>query len=69
MPTREKLVLQPNIASKVFSALALSSPTKSSFSSRNYTPSLSTVTIYIDSTAYIEQPTEGEREILTLYDF
>lgn len=48
MPTREKLVLQPPIASKVFSALAPSSPTKSSFSSRNYTPSLST--IYSDST-------------------
>jgi hypothetical protein len=69
MPTREKLVLQPNIASKVFSALAPSSPIESSFSSRNYTPSLSTSTIYSDSTAYLEQLTEGEREIPTLYDF
>src|SRR5258708_29202445 len=50
MPTREKLVLQPPIASKVFSALAPSSPTKSSFSSSNYTPSLSTSTRSSDST-------------------
>ncbi len=60
---RGQVLLQPDIASKVFSTLPTSSintspPAKSSQS----TPSSN----YIDSTAYIEQLTEREREILAL---
>ncbi len=58
-----QVLLQPDIASKVFSALP--SPVKklSSPPNNSYTPPKSD---YIDSTMYVEQLTEREREILTL---
>jgi len=58
-----QVLLPPFIASKVFSALTPSS-TKPPASSTNYLSSSSTT--YIDSTAYVEQLTEREREILAL---
>src|SRR6266852_5656669 len=60
-----QVLLQPDIASKVFSALTPSS-TKSPTSATNYTSSSSTSTTYIDASAYVEQLTEREREILAL---
>jgi DNA-binding NarL/FixJ family response regulator len=61
-----QVLLQPDIASKVFSALTPSSSTKSPASSTNYTSFSSTPTTYIERTVYIEQLTEREREILAL---
>lgn len=63
---RGQVLLQPDIASKVFSVLTPSSPTRSPSSYSNYTPSSSTSSTYIDSVAYVEQLTEREREILSL---
>src|SRR5216684_1913533 len=63
---RGQVLLQPDIASKVFSAFTSSNSTRSSASSINTAPSTSTAPSYIDSTASIEQLTEREREILTL---
>jgi len=64
---RGQVLLQPDIASKVFSAFTSSNPARSSVSSINTAPSISTAPSYIDSTtASIEQLTEREREILTL---
>src|SRR6266851_4083507 len=64
---RGQVLLQPDIASKVFSAFTSSNSTRSSASSINTAPSISTAPSYIDSTtASIEQLTEREREILTL---
>ena len=63
---RGQVLLQPDIASKVFSAFTSSNPTRSSASSINTAPSISTAPSYIDPTASIEQLTEREREILTL---
>ena len=61
-----QVLLQPAIASKVFSALTPSKPTRTSILSTNSDPSPSTAPDYIGSTAYIEQLTEREHEILTL---
>ncbi len=64
---RGQVLLQPDIASKVFSAFTSSNSARSSASSINTAPSISTAPSYIDSTtASIEQLTEREREILTL---
>jgi DNA-binding NarL/FixJ family response regulator len=60
-----QMLLQPDIASKAFSALTPSS-TKPPASATNYTSSSSTSTTYIDASAYVEQLTEREREILAL---
>ncbi len=62
---RGQVLLQPDIASKVFSAFTSSNPARSSASSINTAPSISTAPSYIDPTASIEQLTEREREILT----
>ena len=59
-----QVLLQPDIANKVFSALAPSTINKSSTAANTtYTSSSSE---YIDSTMNIEQLTEREREILSL---
>ncbi len=59
---RGQVLLQPDIASKVFSALTPSTANKPSSTSNSYvTPS-----DYIDTTMHIEQLTEREREILAL---
>jgi len=63
---RGQVLLQPDIASKVFSAFTSSNPTRSSAPSINTAPSISTAPSYIDPTASIEQLTEREREILKL---
>jgi len=63
---RGQVLLQPDIASKVFSAFTTSSSTRSSTSPINTAPPISTAPSYIDPTASIEQLTEREREILTL---
>ncbi len=63
---RGQVLLQPDIASKVFSAFTSSNPARSPASSINTAPSISTTPSYINSTASIEQLTEREREILTL---
>ncbi len=63
---RGQVLLQPDIASKVFSAFTSSNPARSLASSINTAPSISTAPSYIDPTASIEQLTEREREILTL---
>ena len=63
---RGQVLLQPDIASKVFSAFTSSNSTRTSASSIHTAPPLSTAPSYIDSTASIEQLTEREREILTL---
>ena len=63
---RGQVLLQPGIASKVFSAFTSSNPARSPASSINTAPATSTAPSYIDSTASIEQLTEREREILTL---
>ena len=57
-----QVLLQPDIASKVFSALTPSTVNKPSSISNSYT----TPSDYIDSTMHIEQLTEREREILVL---
>jgi DNA-binding NarL/FixJ family response regulator len=61
-----QVLLQPDIASKVFSALTHSTPARQSTPSPNSPTSSSSATTYIDSTSYIEQLTEREREILML---
>jgi DNA-binding NarL/FixJ family response regulator len=63
---RGQVLLQPDIASKVFSALTPSIPARSSSPTTNAPPSSSSASTYIDSTAYVEHLTEREREILTL---
>ena len=66
---RGQVLLQPDIASKVFSAFT---PSGSLASARPSTPSpnspasSSPPTTYIDATPYVEQLTEREREILAL---
>jgi DNA-binding NarL/FixJ family response regulator len=62
---RGQVLLQPDVASKVISALTNASSTRPPTASTNYTPS-STSTTYIDATSYVEQLTEREREILAL---
>src|SRR3989440_1994350 len=61
-----QVLLQPDIASKVFSALAPAAPPRPHTPSPNSTSSSSSASTYIDSTAFIEQLTEREREILML---
>ena len=61
-----QVLLQPDIASKVLSAFAPSTPLRSSPTSSNAPLSSFSPSSYIDSTAYIEQLTEREREILRL---
>ena len=61
-----QVLLQPDIASKVLSAFAPSAPARLSTPSPHSTVSSSSTSTYIDSTAYIEQLTEREREILML---
>jgi DNA-binding NarL/FixJ family response regulator len=63
---RGQVLLQPDIASKVFSAFTSSNPARSSASSIHTAPTISTAPSYIDPTASIEQLTEREREILML---
>lgn len=62
---RGQVLLQPDIASKVISALTNTSSTRPPTASTNYTPS-SPSTTYIDAASYVEQLTEREREILAL---
>jgi len=57
-----QVLLQPDIANKVFSALPASSANTSSSTPHAYT----TPSGYIDATMHIEQLTEREREILAL---
>lgn len=70
MAARGQVLLQSNIASKVFSTLAPSPPSRPPVSpispapSSPHTPASSMP--YIDTTAYMEQLTEREREILAL---
>lgn len=59
-----QVLFQPDIANKVLSAFAPSAPLRSSPSNAP-SPSVSPPS-YMDSTAYVEQLTEREREILTL---
>ena len=61
-----QVLLQPDIASKAFSAFAPSASVRSSTPSPNATSSPFSPSTYIDSMAYIEQLTEREREILAL---
>src|SRR5215469_6748798 len=63
---RGQVLLQPDIASKVFSAFTSSNSTRTSAPSLHTTPPISTAPSYIDSPASIEQLTEREREILML---
>ena len=63
---RGEVLLQPDIASKVFSALAPSASVRSPGSSTSYTPSSSLPTTYIDDAVHVEELTEREREILVL---
>jgi len=60
---RGQVLLQPDIASKVFSALA---PARPSPPAPNLSASSTSAPTYIDPTAYVEQLTEREREILRL---
>jgi DNA-binding NarL/FixJ family response regulator len=60
---RGQVLLQPDTASKVFSALA---PAKPSSSAPGLSASSTSAPTYIDPTAYVEQLTEREREILKL---
>lgn len=60
---RGEMLLQSDIASKVFSALTPPTASKPSTSS---TPSSHTSTKYIDTTVYTDPLTEREQEILTL---
>lgn len=59
---RGEVLLQPDIASKVFSALTSPAPARP----LTPPPTRSSASTYIDSTAFIEQLTEREGEILTL---
>lgn len=61
-----QVLLQPDIASKVFSTLTPPSAARSPTSSTSYIPPSTTSTNYIDNTAYVEELTEREREILAL---
>lgn len=61
-----QVLLQPDIASKVFSTFVPSAPARSSTPSPNVTSASFSPSTYIDSTAYVEQLTEREREILML---
>lgn len=61
---RGEVLLQPDIASKVFSALAPTPSTRSTPTS--YAPSSSIPATYIDDVALVEELTEREREILAL---
>jgi len=61
-----QVLFQPDIASKVFSAFAPPVPARLSTSSPHPTLSSSSTSTFIDSTAYVEQLTEREREILAL---
>ena len=61
---RGEVLLQPDIASKVFSALGPTTSTRSTPTS--YAPSSSMPATYIDDVAQIEELTEREREILAL---
>ena len=63
---RGEVLLQPGIASKVFSAFAPSAPARSPASSQGYTPSSSMPATYMDEVALVEELTEREREILAL---
>jgi DNA-binding NarL/FixJ family response regulator len=63
---RGQVLLQPDIASKIFSALSPPVPVGSSSPTTNAPSSSSSASTYIDSTAYVEHLTEREREILTL---
>jgi len=62
MAARGQVLLQPDIASKVFSSLTLTSPI------RSFVPSTdaSSTSINNDVVMHVEQLTEREREILTL---
>lgn len=64
-------LLQPDIASKVFSALTPSTarpsvPSVSSTLPPHIAPHAANIPTYIEATAYVEQLTEREREILSL---
>ncbi len=63
---RGEVLLQPDIASKVFSAFTPSASAGPSASSPGYTPSSSASTTYMDAMAHVEELTEREREILAL---
>ena len=60
---RGQMLLQPDIASKAFSALA---PARSATPAPNFSAASTSAPTYIDSTTNIEQLTEREREILAL---
>jgi DNA-binding NarL/FixJ family response regulator len=61
-----QVLFQPDIASKVLSAFAPSAPLRSPTPSPNAPSSSFSPSSYIDSTAYVEQLTGREREILML---
>jgi DNA-binding NarL/FixJ family response regulator len=63
---RGEVLLQPDIASKVFSAFTPPAPARPSATSPGYTSSSSTSTTYMDAMAHVEGLTEREREILAL---
>ncbi len=63
---RGQVLLQPDIANKVFATLTPSSSSRSAPSPKSSPPFLSASNSYIDSMAHIEQLTEREREILVL---
>jgi DNA-binding NarL/FixJ family response regulator len=60
---RGQVLLQPDIANKIFSALA---PARASTPVPNLSKESASAPTYIDSTAYVEQLTEREHEILRL---
>ncbi len=60
---RGQVLLQPDIASKVFSALA---PARSSSTAPNFSAGSASAPTYIDPASSVEQLTEREREILKL---
>ena len=60
---RGQVLLQPDIASKVFSALA---PARPSPPASNFSTGSASTPMYIDPTTSVEQLTEREREILAL---
>src|SRR6266851_2519077 len=55
---RGEVLLQPDIASKVFSAFTPSAPTRASTASTSYPPSSATPETYIDAMAHVEELTE-----------
>ena len=61
-----QVLLQPDIASKVLSAFTPAAPHRSSSPSANASSSSLPTSTYMGSTAYVEQLTEREREILAL---